>query len=126
VGACGALLAITGSYVYLAALSTGSRLLIYLGCCLAALRRAPGAATPASAAAQGDAGVDAAGATAGARATARRAIVPSITAAAIGVLLLMLEPREVVSGMIGIGAGLGLYFLARRGRRALTTQEASS
>jgi basic amino acid/polyamine antiporter, APA family len=106
--ACAAVLAISGSYVYLAALSSGSRLLIYLGCCLAALRRAPASAADA------------------APAGPRRALVPSLTAAAIGVLLFMLEPREVVSGMIGVGAGLGLYLLARTRRRASDTQEAAS
>jgi len=128
VAACAVVLAISGSYVYLAALSSGSRLLIYLACCLAALVRAPGAATaPAAGPTEAPAALPAAAplrVTVPAR--ARRVLVPLLTAAAIGVLLLVLEPREVVSGMIGVGAGVGLYLLARLGRRGLNTQEAAS
>lgn len=117
VGALGALFAIAGGYAFLAAVSSGSRLLIYLACCLAAMRRAPVTAA--------DPGPPAPGVAEGpAVAAAGRWLVPLLTAAAIGVLLLNLERREAIFGMIGIGAGLGLYVLARLRRRALTTQEA--
>lgn len=100
-GGLGAGLAILGGYAFLAAVSSGSRLLIYLACCLACL--APAAVE---------------------RAPRGRA-VPVVTAVAIFVLLLTLERREVVFGMIGVGAGMGLYLIARAGRRgSMTRREA--
>jgi amino acid transporter len=95
----GAGLAIFGGYAFLAAVSSGSRLLIYLACSLAALR----------------------GASAGALARG----VPVVTAAAIVVLLFGLKPSEVLFGMIGVGVGLGLFFLARFGRRETEGAEAT-
>jgi hypothetical protein len=92
-------------------------LLIYLACCLAAMRRAP--AKP------GEPGAPAPSAPEPRGTAPGRLLVPLLTAGAIGVLFLGLERREAVFGMIGIGAGLGLYLLARLGRRALTTKEAS-
>jgi len=94
-----AALAIFGGYAFLAAVSSGSRLLIYLACSLAALRGAP----------------------AGAVARA----VPMVTAGAIVVLLFGLKPSEVLFGMIGVGVGLGLFFLARFGRRDTEGAEAT-
>ena len=99
-GAVGAVLAILGGYVFLAAVSSGTRLLIYLACCLACL-------VPAAA---GGAG---------------RRLVPILTTAAIAGLLCKLERHEVLFGMIGIGFGIGLYLLSPAGRqRSRTAREA--
>lgn len=99
-GGIGAGLAVLGGYAFLAAVSSGSRLLIYLACC---------AACPALPAGEGG----------------RAWTVPSLSAAAILLLLTALEPREVVFGMIGVGAGLALYLFARAGRRgSITRREA--
>lgn len=107
-GGLGATLAIAGGYTFLAAVSSGTRLLIYLACCLACV--AP----------------DARGTWRGLRAAVagrtRTLLIPGVTAAAIVLLLFRLERREVVFGMIGVGAGLGLYLLARAGRRGSTTR----
>lgn len=102
-----AALAIFGGYAFLAAVSSGSRLLIYLACCLAALRGAAG-----TVAAAGTAGAVARG-------------IPLLTAAAIVVLLFGLKPSEVLFGMIGVGVGLGLFLLARFGRREPESAEAT-
>ena len=124
VGAAGAGLAIAGGYAFLAAISSGSRLLIYLACCLAAMRRAPAPA----AAVTGPAAAVTAPVAEPRRlpAEVRRLLAPALTAGAILTLLFFgLQRREAILGMIGIGAGLGLYLLFRRRRRTLTTQEAS-
>jgi APA family basic amino acid/polyamine antiporter len=91
-GGLGATLAIVGVYASLAAVSSGTRLLVYLVCCLASLKtRAAGGRL-----ARG---------------------VSLLTTGAILVLLTGLQRREVVFGMMGIGAGLGLYLIARRQQR---------
>jgi basic amino acid/polyamine antiporter, APA family len=95
-GTIGAALAIFGGFAFLAAVSSGTRLLIYLACCLASAVAA-GSPRP-------------------------RAIAwPLLTAVAIAVLLTRLERREVVFGMMGVCAGTGLYLIARPGRRGLMT-----
>ena len=108
-GGPAAALAITSRYEALAAVSTGSRLLVYLACCFACLRG---------------------GASGGVRARglARIAVArlaPVLTAAAIVALLFGLEPREAVGGIIGVGAGLALYMAARRGQSTVRPQEES-
>jgi amino acid transporter len=91
VGGAGAALAIFGGYAFLAAVSVGTRLLTFLACTLACMRK--------EVAGSGAARLSAA-----------------ITSAAIAVLLFGLERRELWFGMIGIGVGFLLYLLARRGR----------
>jgi amino acid transporter len=107
----GAALAIGGGYAFLAAVSSGSRLLIYLVCCLAALK--------------GTAALRGTAALKGVAAWLIRRSVPVLTAAAIVVLLFGLKPSEVLFGMIGVGVGLGLFFLARTGRREQEGTEAT-
>jgi basic amino acid/polyamine antiporter, APA family len=114
-GALGAVLAIAGGYAFLAAVSAGSRLLIYLACCGAAMKRVPAGTADADRAAIGGAPV----------APDRGIVAPLVTAVAIVALLFQLEPDEVSFGMIGVGAGLGLYGLARWRRLAVSTKEAS-
>jgi APA family basic amino acid/polyamine antiporter len=102
-GGIATFLAIAGGYAFLAAISSGTRLLVFAGCCAACLfpalrKAAPGAGGPGSIRGLG-------------------AAVPALTGLAILVLLTRLEPREVLFGMIGIGAGLFLSLLAGRGRR---------
>ena len=98
VGGLAALLAILGGYAFLAAVSSGARLLTYFACCLACLRPALGG-----------------------RGAAR--IGAAVTAVAILVLLSGLEQREAIFGMIGIGVGMVLYLFARRGRSDGVPQE---
>lgn len=99
-GGLGAVLAILGGYAFLAAVSSGLRLLMYVACCLACLGRA-------------------------ASGSASGRVVPVLALASILLLLTALERREVVFGMIGIGTGLGLYLAARLGRRgSMTRREA--
>ena len=86
-------LAIAGGFAFLAAVSAGTRLLMYGACCLAGLK-APGGA-----------------------------LVPAVTTAAIAVLLFGLEPKEVLFGMIGIGFGWVLSILAGPGRRERAREE---
>jgi len=88
-GGLAALLAIAGGYAELAAISAGTRMLIYLGCCGACL--IPGAA--------GGAG---------------RRIVAASTAALMVLLLGALERREILAGLAGLGCGTALYLVARR------------
>jgi APA family basic amino acid/polyamine antiporter len=90
-GAGAAALAIVGRYDFLAAVSAGTRLLVYLACALACLRPGIGGRV-------------------------RTRVTAAITSAAIVALLFGLEPHEVQFGMIGIGVGLVLYLLARRTR----------
>jgi amino acid transporter len=92
-GGIATVLAIGGGYAFLAAVSSGTRLLIFAACCVACL--VPG----------------------GPRARRFEGVVPALTGVAILVLLTRLEPREVVFGMIGIGAGLILSLVAGRRRR---------
>ena len=101
-GTAAAVLAVGGRYEWLSAISAGTRLLVYLGCCLACLR-------PAAAAASGAA---AGGAAFGGRLTAL------LTAGAVVILLFGLELTEAVAGMIGLGIGMVLYTAARRARAA--------
>ena len=90
VGGIAAVLAILGGYEFLAAVSAGTRLLIYLVCCLACTRRSV-------------------------TGRARARVGAALTAVAIVVLLGTLELREILFGMIGIGVGMTLYLVARRG-----------
>jgi amino acid transporter len=89
-GGIATLLAIAGGYAFLAAVSSGTRLLMYAACCLACL--------------------------AGRQVLGGR-VIPLLTGLAILVLLLGLDLREALFGMIGIGAGWVLSLLADRGRR---------
>jgi amino acid transporter len=91
-------LATFGTYEGLSAVSAGTRLLVYLACCLAALREGRGAPRGMGTAAN------------------------TLTAAAIVALLFGLEPGEAVAGMIGIGAGMALYLAARPRRAALEAE----
>ena len=101
-GGLAALLAVIGGYAELAAVSAGSRLLVYLACCLASVRGAR------------DAG--------GLGATRWRSVVALLTSGVIVALLTGLERREVIAGMIGVIGGTVLYVLARRGR-SVTARE---
>jgi basic amino acid/polyamine antiporter, APA family len=94
-GVLATVLAIAAAYDRLAAVSAGTRLLVYLACCLACLRRT---------AAAGEVG-------------GRK--VAAATAAAILALLCGLEGREAMAGLAGIAFGTLLYLGARRGRVAL-------
>jgi amino acid transporter len=104
-GGIGTLLAIFSAYDTLAAISAGTRLLVYLACCFASLRLAgaPGEA---------------------ASSPVRARLVASLTAVAIVVLLCGLKGREAGWGAFGIGLGTVLYIGmsfyagARRGRAA--------
>lgn len=97
-GLPGAALAVWGRYEWLSAISAGTRLLVYLACCLACLR--PVAATAVAGTGAGGRGIAA------------------LTAVAVVALLMALEPTEVVAGMIGLGIGMVLYLAARRARAA--------
>ncbi len=79
-GVIGTGLAIASAYSTLAAISAGTRLLVYLACCLACLRGAG------------------------------RRIVPVLTSAAIVALLCALKKGEVIWGLSGIAIGTVLYF----------------
>ena len=98
-GGVAAALAIAGGYAELAAVSAGSRMLIYLACCLACL-------VPARRAGPG-------GLASGAEAPRGRTAA-SLTAVAILILLSGLERREVAAGLMGIAFGMALYLAARR------------
>lgn len=87
-------LAVFGTYEWLSAVSAGTRLLVYLACCLASLREGRAAGN------------------------GRGRAVAVLTAAAIVALLFGLEPGEVVAGMIGIAVGMGFYLAARPERVA--------
>jgi APA family basic amino acid/polyamine antiporter len=109
-GGLATVLAIAGGYAFLAAISSGTRLVIFAACCAACLRpdrrkAAPGAAGPG-------------------RSRVLAGTVPALTGLAILVLLTRLEPREVLFGMIGIGFGVFLSLLAGRGH-GQETREAS-
>ena len=103
-GGLGTVLAIFGAYDTLAAISAGTRMLVYLACCLASLKLA--------------------GASGEAPSGARPRLVATLTAGAIIVLLSGLKGREAVWGAFGIGLGtvlylgMSLYAGARRGRAA--------
>ena len=104
-GGLATVLAIQSAYDTLAAVSAGTRMLVYLTCCLASLKMADAAGGAAST-------------------SARRRLVPALTAIAIAVLLCGLKGREAGWGAFGIGLGTVLYFGmslyagARRGRAA--------
>ncbi|MEK7283282.1 MAG: APC family permease [Acidobacteriota bacterium] len=91
-GGIGTGLAIASAYSTLAAISAGTRLLVYLACCLACLRGAGGR------------------------------IIPVLTSLAIVALLCALKKEEIMWGLSGIIIGTVLYFGmmrytgARRGR----------
>jgi APA family basic amino acid/polyamine antiporter len=90
-GGIATVLAILGGYDFLAAVSSGTRLLMFAACCLACLTGFR--------------------AVAGAGAPVGGAVVPLVTLSAILVLLRGLNPNEVVFGMIAIGFCLLLSFL---------------
>ena len=92
-GGIATILAIAGGFAFLAAVSAGTRLLMYGACCLAGFKARTGW------------------------------IVPGLTTAAIAVLLFGLEPKEVLFGMIGIGFGWALSILAGSGRREWAREE---
>jgi basic amino acid/polyamine antiporter, APA family len=89
-GGAAVVLAILGGYAELAAVSAGTRMLVYFACCLACL--APRG-----------------------RGGGRGRTPAALTALAILALLVGLERREIAAGLIGLGAGLALYLVARRG-----------
>jgi amino acid transporter len=86
-GSLAALLAIAAGYAALAVVSSASRLLIFLACCLACLTREGGGR-----------------------------LVPLLTAGAIAASLFGLDLQEAVFGMIAIGVGWLLYLVAGRER----------
>jgi amino acid transporter len=101
-GLAGTALAIAANYGFLAAVSASARLLVFLGSCLACLRLPTARGAP-----------------------LRGRVLPAVCAAAIGVSLLGLQPRELVFGMMGVGAGIGLYLIARHARLTRGTREAT-
>lgn len=98
VGIPAAVLAVFQSYETLSAVSAGTRLLVYLACCMACFRPLSGGGHP------------------GGR------VVAALTASGIVALLMALELKEVAGGMIGLGIGMGLYLAARRGRAAFARE----
>ena len=112
-GVIGTALAITSVYSTLAAISAGTRLLVYLACCLACLRGPRSASGFAPSAGRA---VEPSG--------ARRRMIPALTAIAIMALLCALKGEEIAGGLAGIAIGTVLYFGmmlspgARRGRAA--------
>jgi len=112
-GVIGTALAITSVYSTLAAISAGTRLLVYLACCLACLRAPRSASGFAPSAGRA---VEPSG--------ARRRMIPALTAIAIMALLCALKGEEIAGGLAGIAIGTVLYFGmmlspgARRGRAA--------
>ena len=112
-GVIGTALAIASVYSTLAAISAGTRLLVYLACCLACLRGPRSASGVAPSARRV---VEPSG--------ARRRMIPALTAIAIVALLCALKGEEIVGGLSGIAIGTVLYFGmmlspgARRGRAA--------
>jgi len=98
-GGVAAALAIAGGYAELAAVSAGTRMLIYLACCLACLM------------------ADEAGAPSGEAIGMRGKATALVTAVAIVGLLFALERREVIAATVGVAGGLALYLAARRGRK---------
>jgi len=96
-GVIGTALAIASAYNTLAAISAGTRLLVYLACCLACLRgsRAAGSEEPGR--------ESAASAGAGGR------IMAALTSVAIVALLCALKRDEIIGGVAGIALGTVLY-----------------
>jgi amino acid transporter len=103
-GVLGTALAIASAFSTLAAISAGTRLLVYLACCCACLRQ------PAAAREDG-VPVEPAG--------LRGRIIPALTACAIVALLCALERREIIGGLSGVGLGTVLYFGMRRAVQAV-------
>jgi amino acid transporter len=120
-GAAAAVLAVWGRYEWLSAISAGTRLLVYLGCCLACLR--PAHADPAIGAWPAS-GATAAPAGPAPRFGGRPAAL--LTAGAVAVVLCGLELTEAVAGMIGLGIGMVLYLAAGRARAAFARGGAGS
>jgi amino acid transporter len=83
-GVIGTALAIASAYSTLAAISTGTRLVVYLACCLACLR--------------------------GSAALAGGRIMAGLTSIAIVALLCALKKEETLAGLSGIAIGTVLYF----------------
>ncbi|MBI1952059.1 MAG: hypothetical protein HYS34_11940, partial [Acidobacteria bacterium] len=102
-GVIGTGLAIASAYSSLAAISAGTRLLVYLACCLACLR---GLGAPAG---TREVGAPVAGTQAAGPAGAGRRIVPVLTSAAIAALLCALKRDEIIWGLSGIAIGTVLY-----------------
>jgi len=96
-GVIGTVLAIASAYSTLAAISAGSRLLVYLACCLACLRAAPAAAR------------EEPGRGSSARAGTRGRIIAVLTAVSIVALLCALKRDEILGGLSGIALGTVLY-----------------
>jgi basic amino acid/polyamine antiporter, APA family len=102
-GILGSALAILSAYRTLAAVSAGTRLLVYLACCCACLSRkaaVAGAADEARGLPEPSA--------------LRGRIIPSFTSLAIVALLCALERDEILGALSGIGIGTVLYFGMRR------------
>ena len=99
IGVLGTTLAIASAYSTLAAVSAGTRLLVYLACCCACLRR------PAAAREDGAPGEPHG---------LRGRIIPALTSVAIVALLCALERDEIIGGLSGVGIGTVLYFGMRR------------
>jgi APA family basic amino acid/polyamine antiporter len=104
IGVLGTALAIGSVYSTLAAISAGTRLLVYLACCLACLRR--------PSATREDGGPGEPGGL-------RGRIIPALTSVAIVALLCALERKEVIGGLSGVGIGTVLYFGMRRAVQAV-------
>jgi len=96
IGVIGTALAIASAYRTLAAISAGTRLVVYLACCCACLRRPSPAAGP------------------GEPHGLRGRIIPAFTSVAIVALLCALERDEIIGGLSGVGIGTVLYFGMRR------------
>jgi len=94
IGVLGTALAIASAYRTLAAISAGTRLLVYLACCCACLRR------PSAAPGEPDG--------------LRGRIIPALTSVAIVALLCALERDEIIGGLSGVGIGTVLYLGMRR------------
>ena len=94
IGVLGTTLAIASAYSTLAAVSAGTRLLVYLACCCACLRR------PSAAPGEPDG--------------PRGRIIPALTSVAIVALLCALERDEIIGGLSGVGIGTVLYLGMRR------------
>jgi len=96
IGVIGTALAIASAYRTLAAVSAGTRLVVYLACCCACLRRPSSADGP------------------GEPHGLRGRIIPALTSLAIVALLCALERDEIIGGLSGVGIGTVLYFGMRR------------
>jgi amino acid transporter len=101
-------LAIASAYKTLAAISAGTRLLVYLACCCACVRRPRGSSVAAGGEGNG-----------GRRAGLGGRIIPAATSLAIVALLCALEREEIIGGLAGVMIGTVLYFGMRRAVKAV-------